>query len=586
MRGAVALLLVVCLAAGLGQVAEAAGQGAQTQVHDSVAKENMEAQAAEMLAEEEHNEDMLHQAAASRSSHSDLGESSEVEDDDPAPPWEAEEKEQQQQQEVQHEEAGIESAMAQYDGRKPASPGRQHAQPPLHSPAHPQAHEVTQRTPPVSDDSDSDAEGDLGESADVEVHTSENDADADANTLTSRAQQSAHEQTKMTQKAAAMHRAKQIADKVRKLVQDQKHLEKMSGQHVSGSILGQAQEEHDRMTDMNAHDELLAQKLEDEQARGTMQHLIESEREQQRKTLEQEREATHSLLDSVRSKLQAEQKVMIKKVQTETSAAVGKVEKDLSQTSLAKTIEDVVKKKLAKRLDELKVAGENTVHDVVAQMSSLKQRVRRLRRQQTRMRMAEASMEQKVMRESHASRDLGESSEVGTSMKMELERLRMEQMLRQQQAEPMHRRATSEEHREMRRLKEQMAEMKMQNQHLQELVSQQMSMRMTKSHPYTHDDLRKYFHSRQRKSAALLKQQVTAERLRLKELTSQLSQAESEDEFADTQMLVQLSEGPAHTDATTVLPLYNQRAEQARVESEDLRQRALADALASQHFGD
>jgi len=414
----------------------------------------------------------------------------------------------------------------------------------------------------------------------------------------------------MREKAAALHRAKQIADKVRKLVQSQQKQEKIAGHKVRGSVLGAAQEEQQKASDMSAQDELLAQKLQDEQAQRTMQHLIETERGEQRKAFEQERESTHSLLDSVRKKLQLEQSNIVKKVQSDTSAAVKKVEKDLSQTSLAQTIEDVVKKKLSKRLNELKTEGEKTVHDVTAQVDALNHRVRRLRREQTRMKMQEASMEQNMqrVRESHESHDLGESAGTGASMATELEKMRLEQMMAQmnpmqqqmrQQVDPQ----MSEEHREFLRMKDEMTEMREQNMLLQEQVRNQMSVQsvgpagpvgpveLNAIRPrYSHSDLKTYFKKRRNTNADLLKKRVLAEQNRLRALTEKLKDAESEpdsaEELGEPEMLVQVSEGADDVESVTALPLYHQRSEEARVHSEDLRQRANEAALASQNFGE
>merc|ERR1712139_471007 len=122
----------------------------------------------------------------------------------------------------------------------------------------------------------------------------------------------------------------------------------------------------------------------------------------------QERDSTHSALTTLRNKLKQEQAKMVKQVRAETMASVVNVEKSLAQTSVAKTIENVVKKKLAKRIAELQNVGTKTVSDVTAQVKALKRRVRRLRREQTTMKMSEASMQQNML---HSSRqDLGESS--------------------------------------------------------------------------------------------------------------------------------------------------------------------------------
>jgi len=567
-----AVLILVCGTFGSEDTISSEAPITAHKTHDSVAKERMEAQAAEMLAEEERNEEALHREAVSQDEGHDLGESAEVSDDDPTPPWVEAQKAREKQQRTRAEEANIEQAMRKFDGKKT----RAHKSPQKHEPVHGDLGE--------SDD----MQGDLGESDDMQVQAGE----SDANTLTSRAQESTRAQTKMNQRAAALHRAKQIADKVRKLVKRQQKLETVSGQKVPGSILGEAHAQEQKAAEMSRRDELLAQKMEDEQAQQTMKHLIESERQQQRKAFEQERESTHSLLKTVRQKLQLEQQNMIKQVKAETTAAVSKVEEELSQTSLAKTIEDVVKKKLSKRLDELKSAGERTVHDATSQIDALKHRVRRLRRQQTRFKMSESSLQQKMLQH-ESQHDLGESSGVGgNTMSAELEKLRMEQMMRQLTTAPQPQvpqpQVQSEEHLELLRLKDEMATMREQNQLLQNQVANQMSMRFANLNKpkYSHDDLQKYFRNRHRANTAVLRKSVAAEKERLRALTSKLNAAEADDSLGDSGMLLQLSEGSTGTEPTTALPLYHQRAEQARVDGEDLRNRALEAALESQHFGE
>lgn len=582
MKAAFVTAAVVVLLLGLSTA-----RGAEESQGESVAKASMEAQAAEMLAEEEKSENMLRSEAAAE--HPDLGESALPDDDDPAPPWEADAKRKKIEEEQSRDEMRIKADMDEFDGKAPK--------------------EVTESPPMVEEQHEDLGEssdvnshhGDLGESAQVESKATE----SDANTLTSRAQAEAHAQTRMHQKQAAIHRAKAIADKVKSLVQQQQHLEDESGQKVPGSILGKAREDADKAADMSARDELLAHKLEDEQAQSTMQHLIETERMQQRKAFEEERESTHSLLKSVREKLNREQHKMVNQVRTETTEAVLNVEKKLTTTNLAQTIEDVVKKKLAKRLDELRNVGQQTVHDVAAQMGALKRRVTRLRRDQERMKRAEerseSTMEQRMMA-THSERDLGESASVGESPSAKLlETMQLQQMMRNQMMpmqQPMQQSPMQmEEHMELMKMKEEMAQMRKQNEMLQQLAMHQVSMREAQATKptYTHSGLQKYF-NRRHEDVAALKQSVQAERQRLEALTSKLSEAEADPDGAAEsgpalpalapQMLLELAEGADEPETATALPLYNQLAEQARVDSEDLRQKAFEENLASQYFGE
>merc|ERR1711988_267396 len=353
----------------------------QKPVDTSVGKQRMEAKAASMLEEEEHSEEMIHRAAVAyrRNQHPQLGESASVADDSPPAPWVAEEKAKKQAEETKKQERRIQSEMRKYDAAHAArlAPGAQNVA------------SKTSETP------------DLGESI----------QQTDSNTLTMRAQATAQEQTKQQQRSLAIKRAKQIAQKVRQLVKKQQKFESTAQQHVKGSILGKAVEEHDKAAAMSAQDELLAHKLEDEQAQHTMQHLIESERKQQMKAFQKERQKNTSALNKLRAKLKREQDKMVKQVRAETTASVVNVEKELSKTSVAQAIETVVKKKLAKKLNELKTAGLKQVEGVTAQLSALQHRVRRLRREQTRLKIATASMRRNLR--SH--RDLGESSGVGVS---------------------------------------------------------------------------------------------------------------------------------------------------------------------------
>jgi hypothetical protein len=514
----------------------------------------MEAQAAEMLAEEERNEG----AMSEEGQQGDLGES----DDDPPAPWIEDQKEKRKMDQTHREEAKIEAVMN-------GTPQR-----------HRHAKKAKPQPPPAAAavEEDEDPEhGDLGESDDVGVEAKA----SDANTLTSRAQASALAQTKVHEKATAIARAKQIANKVRKMVHQQKKLEQLSGQQVPGSILGEAQDQQNKEAQMAAHDSLMAQKMEDEQAQQSMQHLIDTERRHQQQMFQTERQTTHTLLQSVKHKLQTEQTKMLGAMKKETAAAVSNVENKLSETSLAKSVEDVVKKKLSKRLSELKAVGKQTIHGVEAQVEALRHRVRRLRREQGRMKLDEA----RASRESHSSRDLGESAGMGNSaMAMEMEKMRMEQqnmmMMRQQQQMMMQQppQVNAEEHAEFLQMKQQMAEMKKQNALLQQMVTQQTSK--VEQPRYTHDGLRKYFQNRHF-NAAQLKKDVLAEQHRLRQ-NREAERTAFEDTALESESLVQLSEG-AHDMATaTAMPIYNQRVEQARVESENLIQSAHADALAAE----
>merc|ERR1719446_224893 len=284
----------------------------------TVHQRSMESKAAEMLEEEERSQEMVQrEAAAYHAKYSkrknELGESDDVPDDSPEAPWTSEEKKQQQAQKVRKQENTIEAAMRAYDHRKDAAPS-------------PGARVVTA----AQDDGP-----DLGESVSVGA----NSAVQDANALSAAAQAQARTTIKARIKAAAIARAKKIAHKVRSLVKKQQQLEHKAGTRVQGSVLGEAVAEHDKATELSRQDELLAHKMEDDQAKTAFMNVIEKERVQQRKEFESEREQAHAALAALKTKLKAEQK---------------KMQTAVANTQLAQTIEAAVRKKLEKRLGELK----------------------------------------------------------------------------------------------------------------------------------------------------------------------------------------------------------------------------------------
>lgn len=330
-----------------------------------------------------------------------------------------------------------------------------------------------------------------------------------------------------------------------------------------------------------------------------MQHLIETERSQQRKSFEEERESTHTLLKSVQEKLKVEQKRILGEAKSETTKAVNDVEEKLKETNLAKSIEDVVKKKLSKRIAELESAGEKTVHDVSEQVAKLKDRVSRLRRENARMRVKEAKMETMMESRSHESRDLGESASIHSSMSEELQRMQMQQMMQMQQQPK-----NSAEHEELMQLKEELAAMRMQqqmqppqmqpqmqmqspellqmkqqmsamanqNELLQQLLQSQTAKPLAplgNKPQYTSQGLQTYFSKRRQRDSALMRQRVAESSPQ--PLNQVAASAITQANPADDDMLVQLSEGAEQSAA----PLFNQLAEQHRVQSEDMRQHAL-----------
>merc|ERR1712139_178594 len=122
-------------------------------------------------------------------------------------------------------------------------------------------------------------------------------------------------------------------------------------------------------------------------------------------------------------------------------------------------------------------------------------------------------------------------------------------------------------------MQNEMAQMKKQNELLTQMVQNQVSQRrnvVAKAAPqYTHSGLAKYFKNKHL-NAAMLKKDVLAEERRLKEATES-------DVMESATSLLEVSEGD---NAMSAKPLYNKRAEEARMASEDLVQRAIADAVA------
>jgi hypothetical protein len=518
-------------------------------------KEGLEAKAAALLADEERSEEMIHREAMHP-----------VNDNDPPAPWEVDQKKAMAAQEEKNEEARVAARIAKVQAKHAASNNQ-------------------------DDEPDLGESGpDLGESASVAV--------SDANAMTARAHASAQASMHAKVKTSAMQRAKAIADKVKKLVSKQQSLEQTAGKKVKGSLLDQANTMHDEAVQRTARDALLAHKLENEQAMDTMQHLMETERDEQHKAFEKERSTTHGMLHNLRAKLQGEQKKMVKQIRTETTDAVVNVEKELSKSAIASTIQKVVQKNLAKRVAELKAVGEKTVHDVASQVTKLKHRVRRLRREQERMKVAEESMEQKTqlrtLSESQMSksRDLGESqSQSGMNpMTFEMEKMRMEQQMQQQQMQQqmqmqqMHQQQVQqqqpvqmqqqmssfqmEEHKQLLAMKQQMESMQAQNARLTEMLMARPQASQPAPAHYSHNELAKLFQKKKQSNG--LMDQVT------QELQSHSSAATPQLQLPGTEtMLVELAEG----EQTHALPIYNQHAEQARVEMEELHRRALEDSL-------
>lgn len=262
---------------------------------------------------------------------------------------------------------------------------------------------------------------------------------------------------------------------------------------------------------------------------------------------------------------------MIKEMKTQTAAQEKKLEDAVAHTKLAETVEHVVKQKLAKRLAQLQATGAKAVSDLTPQISNLKSRVRHLRRQQSRMQVNEATLQRDVSHASEVSqhRDLGESSSIAS----ELQKMQLQQMMMRQQVQPPPQ--VPEEHAELMKLKQQMADMQQQNNMFRQMIAQQAHRATAPTH-YTHNDLQAYFQNKKLADQAALRNEVLAEKQRLDGLATRLGTSQG-NPLAGAQMLVEVEEGAGSEEVETAIPLYNQHAEQARFDMEELRNRAMED---------
>jgi len=380
---------------------------------------------------------------------------------------------------------------------------------------------------------------------------------SDANALTSKAQATATAESVTLEKVADFAKAKQIAAKVRALVHEQQRLEAMAGKKVEGSVLGEAVIEHDKTAAKAEENVLSAHKAADDAALKKLRAEFNDEEQKQHKAFELEREQSHQMIEKLRNNLKMEEEAVVKHVEEATKASMLKVEDVLSQSSIAKHIEDVLKQKLSKRVAELQSMGEKVISSVSNDVSKLKSRVRRLRRDQEDLRVqglkevqkveSEAAKIESSLPENH--RDLGESA------LSPLMSLQQQMMMQQQYTNPL-----NEQLHEMRASMEKMQE---QNLQLKE------EMRNQKSHTeYTHNDLKEFFDKKNTIKLSKMDSAIEEEQARLDHM-KQLKQEEAS--LLQSQDFVQLAEGVE----PTALPIFNQRVDQTRVEMEQLQHHAL-----------
>merc|ERR1712070_625150 len=134
--------------------------------------------------------------------------------------------------------------------------------------------------------------------------------------------------------------------------------------------------------------------------------------------------------------------------------------------------------------------------------------------------------------------------------------------------------AQFESHQQIQDLQSQMKEMREQNLRLMQMLEHR-SAKVHTQHQYSHDDLKAYF-MHKNAGATKLDAEIANEQSRLKKLEA--LKAETPTSVPGSELLVQLAEG---SEDSAALPLYNQHAEQAWVEMEDLQKRAMEDMVDS-----
>merc|ERR1719460_160805 len=274
---------------------------------------------------------------------------------------------------------------------------------------------------------------DLGEGAAVY----DNAATANADAMTAQAQLEAKQRAAKITRQRQIDSAKQIAAKVKKLVAVQRRLEEQADVPHTGMVnMKQSADATKKITEdakSQMQDTLMAQKMEADNARKTFKHLMEQEREEQHRALEAERKKSHDVLEAVKKSLRQRQQQIVKQMVATEQKVEAKLEKTLARTKIASAVEEAVKRKLSKRVEQLTTAGERVVGGVTDSVNSLKRRVRRLRRSQDRIRSEQSAIQRTMSAEKTAERNyLGESSET-EHLRRELETIRRQMQQQPQQ---------------------------------------------------------------------------------------------------------------------------------------------------------
>jgi len=366
---------------------------------------------------------------------------------------------------------------------------------------------------------ESDQHIDLGEGVAVNEAT----GSMSANAMTARAQLKAKQKAAEAARQQKVESAKRIAAKVRKLVAVQRHLEEESDVPHTGMVEMQESTEATRKiaeeAKLRMQDSLLTQKLQAENARKTFKHLMEEEREEQHRALEAERKRSHDVLEAVKKSLQERQQQMIKQMAATEQKVETKLEKTLARTKIAAAIEDVIKRKLSKRVEKLTRAGERVVDGVTGTVNSLKRRVRRLRRSQDRIRNEQSAIQRTVSAEKTAERQyLGESSET-EHLRRELKTIRHQLEQRSQPASQQHTQSNMKLENEL--LKEKLRNAELQNQ----LVHSTQQPQAAKIEKYSTSTMRNYFNNRRQKEK--LAQKVQDEEQNLKMMIVNLKETDN-----------------------------------------------------------
>lgn len=208
-----------------------------------------------------------------------------------------------------------------------------------------------------------------------------------------------------------------------------------------------------------------------------------------------------------------------------------------------------MKRKLAKRVEELTTAGKQVVGGVADSVASLKRRIRRLRRSQDRMKSEQSAIERNFASQQKLSRnDLGESSRT-LQLKQELQQMQtsiMQQNSLPQQQNFMTRQIPSKSNAELENVvlkqKLQIAELK--NQLLQESYNT-VSQKQPALQEYSGSSMHHFFNNRKarklrkQQEKAVLAEQIQEEQDRLNHLKAELGETPHSEEKQSSKVQMQ-----------------------------------------------